>query len=99
MSFSKITCDDDSNNNIAVNDNDDVLTCSDTSLKVDQSNLVIKAMNLMRKKTGIKQHFKIHLDKRIPMQAGLGGGSGNAATAMFAFNALCGYPGSQFIQL
>jgi hypothetical protein len=29
------------------------------------------------------------------MQAGLGGGSGNAATAMHAFNSLCDYPASK----
>ena len=48
----------------------------------------------MRTKTGKQQYFKVFLDKRVPMQAGLGGGSGNAATAMHAFNTLCGYPGS-----
>lgn len=72
----------------------DELTCSDSVLMVDNSNLVIKALNLMRAKTNVKQHFKIHLQKNIPMQAGLGGGSGNAATAMHAFNAACGYPAS-----
>jgi len=72
----------------------DILTCSDTSLSVDGSNLVVKALNLMRNKTGIKQYFKVHLDKEVPIQAGLGGGSGNAATAMYAFNKLCGFPAS-----
>ena len=72
----------------------DDMTCSDTSLAVDGSNLVIKALNLMRTKTGKQQYFKVFLDKRVPMQAGLGGGSGNAATAMHAFNSLCGYPGA-----
>jgi 4-diphosphocytidyl-2-C-methyl-D-erythritol kinase len=43
----------------------------------------------MRRKTGINMFFRVHLDKHIPFEAGLGGGSGNAATAMFAFNALC----------
>lgn len=43
----------------------------------------------MRRKTGMHDRFfKVHLDKQVPMQAGLGGGSGNAATAMFAFNQL-----------
>jgi len=72
----------------------DELTCSDTSLAVDGSNLVVKALNLMRTKTGREAYFKVHLDKYVPMQAGLGGGSGNAATAMYAFNTLCDYPGS-----
>jgi 4-diphosphocytidyl-2-C-methyl-D-erythritol kinase len=72
----------------------DELTCSDTTLEIDDSNLVSKALNLMREKTGIQAHFKVYLEKNVPMQAGLGGGSGNAATAMYAFNALCGYPAS-----
>jgi 4-diphosphocytidyl-2-C-methyl-D-erythritol kinase len=72
----------------------DEMTCSDTTLKVDSSNLVIKSLELMRQKTGRKQYFRVHLEKIVPMQAGLGGGSGNAATTMHAFNALCGYPAS-----
>lgn len=72
----------------------DKMTCSNTLLEVDKTNLVIKALELMRTKTKMKQYFKVHLQKNIPMQAGLGGGSGNAATAMYAFNQLCGYPAS-----
>ncbi len=70
----------------------DNLLCSDITLEVDDNNLVIKALNLMRSKTGIDKYFDVSLTKNIPMQAGLGGGSGNAATAMYAFNKLCGYP-------
>ena len=44
----------------------------------------------MRKRTGIRAYFDIYLQKNVPIQAGLGGGSGNAATAMFGFNALTG---------
>eukprot|EP01041_Mallomonas_annulata_P005176 gene5176-10353_t len=72
----------------------DDMACSDSTLSVDGSNLVIKALELMRQKTGTKQFFKVLLDKRVPMQAGLGGGSGNAATAMHAFNVLCNFPAS-----
>lgn len=72
----------------------DELICSDGSLAVDKSNLVLKALDLMRLKTGIKEYFRIYLDKRVPIQAGLGGGSGNAATAMYAFNSLCNNPAS-----
>jgi 4-diphosphocytidyl-2C-methyl-D-erythritol kinase len=42
----------------------------------------------MRKKTDRKQYFRVYLDKIVPMQAGLGGGSSNAATAMHGFNVL-----------
>lgn len=70
----------------------DSFTCTDPSLPTDQSNLVIKALYLFRRKTGIETPFQIHLDKRIPAQAGLGGGSSNAATTLWAVNQLCGQP-------
>ena len=35
----------------------DTLICSDASIPTDESNLVIKALNLFRKKTGIRQYF------------------------------------------
>lgn len=68
----------------------DELTCSDPSLPTDENNLVLKATHLYRKKTGIKAGLKVHLNKYIPSQAGLGGGSGNAATTLWAFNELVG---------
>mmetsp|Transcript_3675 Transcript_3675/g.5031 ORF Transcript_3675/g.5031 Transcript_3675/m.5031 type:complete len:356 (+) Transcript_3675:73-1140(+) len=74
---------------------EDEIYCSDKSLSVGKSNLVVKALDLMRTKTGIQQFFRLYLDKIVPMQAGLGGGSSNAATAMHGFNVLCGYPASQ----
>jgi len=62
----------------------DELTCSDPHLPRDDSNLVLKATRLFRKKTGYERGFRIHLEKRIPTQAGLGGGSSNAATTLWA---------------
>jgi 4-diphosphocytidyl-2-C-methyl-D-erythritol kinase len=69
----------------------DQLTCSDSSIPTDASNLVSKAVLLFRRKTGWQHSVKIHLDKKIPSQAGLGGGSSNAATALWALNALTEY--------
>jgi 4-diphosphocytidyl-2-C-methyl-D-erythritol kinase len=68
----------------------DLLTCSDPLIPSDASNLVLKAVQLFRRKTGKELYFKIHLDKRIPSQAGLGGGSSNAATTLWACNQLAG---------
>lgn len=64
------------------------LTCTSSDLPTDQSNLILKATALFRKKTGLNAFFKMHLEKRIPTQAGLGGGSSNAATALWACNQL-----------
>ena len=72
----------------------DALTCSDPVLATDESNLVAKARHLFRSKTGINTPFSIHLHKRIPMEAGLGGGSSNAATTLWALNSLSGKPAS-----
>jgi 4-diphosphocytidyl-2-C-methyl-D-erythritol kinase len=68
----------------------DVLTCSDSSIPLDGTNLILKATELFRRKTGLKVGLKIHLNKNIPVQAGLGGGSSNAATTLWAFNVLVG---------
>jgi len=66
----------------------DSFFCSDPSLPVNETNLVTKALALFRKKTGSTTCFSIFLEKRIPICAGLGGGSSNAATALWAFAAL-----------
>ena len=68
----------------------DTLVCSDDTIPLDSSNLVIKALDLWRAKTGSTQMFWVELVKNVPHGAGLGGGSGNAATAMWAANELCG---------
>lgn len=70
----------------------DILTCSHPNLACDRSNLIWRAIDLYRKKTGKIFQVSIHLEKRIPMQAGMGGGSSNAATALYGVNALLGHP-------
>lgn len=76
---------------VALSDTDS-LTCEDPEIPTDRSNLILKAADLFRQKTGIKTSFCFHLGKKIPIQAGLGGGSSNAATALFAMNELLGKP-------
>ena len=72
----------------------DELSCNWSDVPLDESNLVIKAANLFRTKTGKDAHFKVHLEKRVPHGAGMGGGSGNAATMLWAANVLTGSPAS-----
>lgn len=75
--------------------NRDTLVCSDDTIPLDGSNLVIKALDLFRAKTGVEQYFWVELVKKVPHGAGLGGGSGNAATALWAANELCGRPATE----
>lgn len=69
----------------------DTFSCS----KPIEGNLVLKAVDLFRKETGIQFPLRIHLEKHIPMEAGLGGGSSNAATTLYALNKLSGKPLSE----
>lgn len=70
------------------NATEDVLECSTPGVPTDGTNLVLRAFDIYRKHTGATTRFRAQLDKRIPHAAGLGGGSGNAATALWAANKL-----------
>ncbi|EER08597.1 4-diphosphocytidyl-2-C-methyl-D-erythritol kinase, putative [Perkinsus marinus ATCC 50983] len=69
-------------------DSKDTLRCDDPSVPTDERNLVLRALDLFRRKSGIDQHFHVTLTKRCPNQAGLGGGSSNGATVLWAANRL-----------
>ena len=68
------------------------LVCSDPSLSVDDSNLVMKAAHAFQRTTGFRGGARFVLEKRIPVGAGLGGGSSNAAAALRGLNELAGGP-------
>ncbi len=68
------------------------LTCNDPALPVDASNLVWRAAAAFQSQAGLAEGVRIRLEKRIPMAAGLGGGSGNAAATLLAMNELFGQP-------
>src|SRR5262245_39828787 len=55
------------------------LTCSNPSLPTDGRNLVMRAAQLLKKELKEPRGAKIHLVKNVPMGAGLGGGSADAA--------------------
>ncbi|MEM7014960.1 MAG: 4-(cytidine 5'-diphospho)-2-C-methyl-D-erythritol kinase [Verrucomicrobiota bacterium] len=63
-------------------------TCDQEELPLDDSNLVVKAVRLLEKRTRRKFDVAIHLAKHIPHGAGLGGGSGNAAVTLQGLNKL-----------
>lgn len=61
----------------------------DHSVPMDEHNTIIKARDLMIKTFDIKEKFKIILHKKIPSQAGMAGGSSDAAAVMRAIAKLC----------
>jgi 4-diphosphocytidyl-2-C-methyl-D-erythritol kinase len=63
-----------------------VVTCDDASIPVDERNLVFVAAAAMREQFGSNGGVDIDLQKRIPVGAGLGGGSSNAATVLAMLN-------------
>jgi 4-diphosphocytidyl-2-C-methyl-D-erythritol kinase len=68
------------------------LSCSDPSLPTDPRNLAHRAAELFLRAAKIKEGVRVHLEKKIPLAAGLGGGSGNAATTLLGLNELFGRP-------
>lgn len=68
------------------------LDCGNSVLRCDESNLAYRAADLMLSKTGACVGVDITLDKHIPLEAGLGGGSSDAAGVLRGLNALLGHP-------
>ena len=65
------------------------LDCDDEELP-NESNLVLQAAEALRSASGVDSGARIGLDKRIPVSAGLGGGSADAAATLRGLNKLWG---------
>lgn len=65
-----------------------VLSLSDPALPCDERNTAYKAARVFFETTGITPCVKIDVDKIIPQQAGLGGGSADAAGVLVGLNTL-----------
>ena len=66
--------------------------CSDPRVPEDSSNLAYRAADLFMKKCGISDGVGITIKKVIPVAAGLGGGSSNAAGVLLGLNHYFGDP-------
>lgn len=62
------------------------MTCDNETLPVDENNLCIRAAKLLKDEFGFEGGVDIHLKKRIPIAAGMAGGSTDAATVLKAVN-------------
>lgn len=72
------------------NSRDIRLSCSNPDLDAGENNLVYKAAVLLKERSQCPLGANIHLEKRIPIAAGLAGGSGDAAAALVALHAFWG---------
>jgi 4-diphosphocytidyl-2-C-methyl-D-erythritol kinase len=66
------------------------LHTDDPELPTDDGNLVMRAARLLQKVSGVEKGARIQLSKRIPVAAGLGGGSSDAAAALWGLSRLWG---------
>ena len=75
---------------VSLADEDAFEVTGDIAAPADGSNLCLKALERFRERLGIAPPVAMTLHKRIPMQAGLGGGSSDAAGTLLALEALSG---------
>ncbi len=72
---------------LTIRESQDLTLETDVDIPVE-TNLVYKAAQLLKETYGINKGAEIHLRKAIPMGAGLGGGSSDAAAALTGLNSL-----------
>ncbi len=68
------------------------IQCSHVDIPTDESSLLGKTLEKFKERSGSTENFKITLRKNIPIRAGLGGGSSDAATLLKGLNEMTGFP-------
>jgi 4-diphosphocytidyl-2-C-methyl-D-erythritol kinase len=70
------------------NKKDIIINCDHKDVPLDESNLISKGIQGVKSYLGVDYGLEITLEKNIPVSAGLGGGSSDAASAIKAYNSL-----------
>ena len=68
------------------------ITCNHSGLPTDSRNLVYRAAEAFLSSQNLRDGVRVHLTKKIPLAAGLGGGSANAAATLLGMNELFDSP-------
>lgn len=68
------------------------LSCQGLPVPENEENLIVRAVQAFCSRTRRQQNFSIKLTKNIPVSAGLGGGSSNAACTLSALNIMASNP-------
>ena len=72
------------------------ISCTEPSIPCDSRNIAYKAAEVFYDETGIPNNgINIHIEKNIPSEAGLGGGSSDGAAVFYALNIIHGKPLSE----
>ena len=66
------------------------IQCAHPHVPIGPKNLVYRVARLLQERYRVKAGVTVRIDKRIPVAAGLAGGSSNAATALLGLNRLWG---------
>ncbi len=68
------------------------ISCDNPKVPIDHSNIAYKAAALFFEETGIENGVSIHIEKRIPVAAGMAGGSTDGAAVLRGLNKLHNFP-------
>ena len=86
---------------LTLREDDRIQRCNQVTDLPAEQDIVVKAARLLQKSTGSRRGADIEVHKQIPMGAGLGGGSSDAATTLLGLNRLwqCGLEQDELAEL